>query len=37
VKLFKNGTLEVIPAAPHGMCTTRAEEINSELLAFIKG
>ena len=35
-KLLKNGTLKVIPGAPHGMCTTLADQINSELLAFIK-
>jgi len=37
VKLLKNGTLKVIPGGPHGMCTTLADQINSELLAFIKG
>ena len=35
-KLLKNGTLKVIPGGPHGMCTTLADQINSELLAFIK-
>jgi len=35
-KLLKQGTLKVIPGAPHGMCTTHADQINSELLAFIK-
>src|SRR6266853_5885282 len=35
-KLLRNGTLKVIPGAPHGMCTTLADQINSELLAFIK-
>jgi len=37
VKLLPQGTLKVISGAPHGMCTTRADEINRELLAFIKG
>jgi non-heme chloroperoxidase len=37
VKLLKNGTLKVYPKFPHGMCTTHADVINSDLLAFIKG
>jgi non-heme chloroperoxidase len=36
VKLLKKGTLKVIPGGPHGMCTTLADQINAELLAFIK-
>jgi non-heme chloroperoxidase len=36
VKLLPKGTLKVIPGAPHGMCTVMADEINKELLAFIK-
>jgi non-heme chloroperoxidase len=36
-KLIKNAKLKVIPGAPHGMCTTLKEQINQELLAFIKG
>jgi non-heme chloroperoxidase len=36
VKLLKQGTLKVVSAGPHGMCTTLAEQINRELLAFIK-
>lgn len=35
-KLVKNATLKVIPGAPHGMCTTHADTINAELLAFLK-
>ena len=35
VKLIKNATLKLIPAAPHGMCTTHKEQINDYLLAFI--
>ena len=34
--LVKNGTLKVIPGAPHGLCTTHADIINEELLAFLK-
>jgi non-heme chloroperoxidase len=33
-KLVKGATLKIIPGAPHGMCSTRKEEINAELLAF---
>jgi non-heme chloroperoxidase len=36
VKLVKRATLKVIPRAPHGMCSTRKDEINAELLAFFK-
>jgi non-heme chloroperoxidase len=36
-KLLKNGTLKVYEKFPHGMCTTHAEVINPDLLAFIKG
>jgi len=37
VKLVKNGTLKVYPGFPHGMCTTHADVINADLLAFIQG
>ncbi|WP_369943535.1 alpha/beta fold hydrolase [Xanthomonas medicagonis] len=36
VKLLKDGTLKVYPGYPHGMCTTHAEVINPDLLAFIQ-
>ena len=36
VKLLKNGTLQVIPGAPHGLCTTHADIVNQELLAFLQ-
>ncbi len=36
VKLLKNGTLKVYETYPHGMCTTHADVINSDLLAFIR-
>jgi non-heme chloroperoxidase len=36
VTLLKKGTLKVIPGAPHGLCTTHADVINEELLAFLK-
>jgi non-heme chloroperoxidase len=36
VKLLKHGTLKVYPGFPHGMCTTHADVINPDLLAFFK-
>ena len=35
-KIVKNAALKVIPGAPHGMCTTHADQINAELLGFLK-
>jgi non-heme chloroperoxidase len=35
-KLVPNGTLKVYPGAPHGMCTTHADQVNADLLAFIE-
>jgi non-heme chloroperoxidase len=35
-KLLRKATLKVIPGAPHGMATTLADQINSELLAFVQ-
>jgi non-heme chloroperoxidase len=36
-KLVKGATLKVYKGAPHGLATTRADEFNADLLAFIKG
>jgi non-heme chloroperoxidase len=36
VKLLKKGTLKSYPGFPHGMCSTNADVINSDLLAFIR-
>jgi non-heme chloroperoxidase len=36
-KLVKNATLKTYQGFPHGMCTTHADVINADLLAFIKG
>ena len=36
IKLLKLGSLKVFPGYPHGMCTTHADAINTELLAFIQ-
>ena len=35
-KLVKNSTLKVYPGASHGMCTVNAEQVNADVLAFIK-
>jgi non-heme chloroperoxidase len=35
-KLVKHGTLKIYPGLPHGMCTTHADRINADLLAFIE-
>ena len=35
-KLLKKGTLKVYEGLPHGMCTTHADLVNADLLAFIK-
>jgi non-heme chloroperoxidase len=37
VKLVKKGTLKVYKGGAHGMCTTQKDEVNADLLAFIKG
>jgi non-heme chloroperoxidase len=36
-KIVKGATLKVYPGFPHGMCATNPEQINADLLAFIKG
>lgn len=35
-KIIPNAILKVIKGAPHGLCTTMKDQINEELLAFIK-
>jgi non-heme chloroperoxidase len=35
-KLLKKGNLKVYEKFPHGMCTTHAEVINADLLAFVQ-
>ena len=35
-KLLKKGTLKVHKGFPHGMCTTHADVVNPELLAFVE-
>jgi non-heme chloroperoxidase len=36
VELVRNGKLKVYKNFPHGMCTTQADIVNADLLAFIK-
>jgi non-heme chloroperoxidase len=35
-KMIKSATLKVYEGAPHGMCTTRKDQVNADLLAFLK-
>jgi non-heme chloroperoxidase len=35
-KLVQGAVLKVYPGAPHGMCTTMKDQVNAELLAFIR-
>jgi len=35
-KLVANATLKVYEGAPHGMCTTLADRVNADLLAFLR-
>src|SRR5262249_38975905 len=36
-KIVKGAKLKVYKGAPHGMCTTLKDQVNEELLAFIRG
>jgi len=35
-KIVRNATLKVYPGAPHGMCSTHKDQVNADLIAFIK-
>ena len=35
-KLVKGATLKIYPGAPHGLCTTLKDQVNADLLAFLK-
>ena len=35
-KLIKNAQLKIYKGAPHGMCSTLKDQVNKDLLAFIK-
>jgi non-heme chloroperoxidase len=34
--LVKGSTLKVYPGAPHGLCSTHKNQVNADLLAFIR-
>jgi len=36
-KIVKNSTLKIYPGAPHGLTATHKDQVNSDLLAFLKG
>src|SRR5471030_1024736 len=35
-KIVKGSTLKIYPGLPHGMCSTHKDQINADLLAFLK-
>jgi non-heme chloroperoxidase len=35
-KIVKNATLKIYKGAPHGMCTTLKDQVNEDLLTFLK-
>jgi non-heme chloroperoxidase len=35
-KLVRNAAIKIYKGAPHGMCTTRKDEVSADLLAFCK-
>jgi non-heme chloroperoxidase len=35
-KIVKGATLKIYPGAPHGLCSTLKDQVNEDLLAFIK-
>jgi non-heme chloroperoxidase len=35
-KIVKSSTLKVYPGAPHGLPTTHQDQLNADLLAFIR-
>ena len=37
VKILPNASLKEYAGAPHGMCVTHADQVNADLLAFLKG
>lgn len=36
IKLLPNPTVKVYPGAPHGLCSTHKDQINQDLLSFLK-
>jgi len=37
IKLLRRGELKIYKGCPHGMLTTHAEELNADILAFVRG
>nr|WP_085856172.1 alpha/beta hydrolase [Methylorubrum zatmanii] len=37
ITLLRNGTLKTYPGLPHGMLTVNADQLNADILAFIRG
>ncbi len=35
-KIVKGATLKIYPGAPHGLPSTHKDQVNAELLAFVK-
>ena len=35
-KIVKGSTLKIYPGAPHGLCSTLKEQVNADLLDFVK-
>jgi len=35
-KLIKNARLEIYKGAPHGMCSTHKDQVNADLLSFVR-
>src|SRR5205809_640848 len=35
-KLVKGSTLKIYPGAPHGMCSTLKDQVNADLMAFVR-
>jgi non-heme chloroperoxidase len=35
-KVVKGATLKIYPGAPHGLCSTLKDQVNADLLAFIR-
>jgi non-heme chloroperoxidase len=35
-KIIKNSTMKIYPGAPHGICSTLKDQVNADLLAFLK-
>ena len=36
-RIVKGATLKIYKGAPHGMCTTLKDQVNNDLLSFMKG